>query len=319
MIRAFVFADGSAREVAFETAAAAPRNGGLVWIHLDGRDPAAADWLRTQADIPHVACEALLAHETRPRAALFGAAVVINLRGLGKTPDDDPDALVSTRFWADQGRVISLSFRSPLAIEPVIDRFLAGHVTDPGDLLASFAEITSERLDPEIASLGDAMDDCEVIVDTGRILATRRRVTAIRSQAISYRRFIAPQRQALERLAGADLDWLDEDDRIHLREAADRAARMTEELEAIRERAALIHEELTDRRAELIDARGLILSIAALIFLPVTFVTGLLGMNVAGIPFAQEPWAFWGVVAFCVLIGAAVLALFVKVRWLRGR
>jgi zinc transporter len=94
---------------------------------------------------------------------------------------------------------------------------------------------------------------------------------------------------------------------------------MTEELEAIRERAALIHEELTDRRAELIDSRSLLISIAALIFLPVTFVTGLLGMNVAGIPFAQEPWAFWGVVACCVLIAILVLAWFVRARWIRGK
>ena len=94
---------------------------------------------------------------------------------------------------------------------------------------------------------------------------------------------------------------------------------MTEELEAIRERAALIHEELTDRRAELIDSRSLLISIAALIFLPVTFVTGLLGMNVAGIPFSQEPWAFWGVVGFCVLIAALVLGWFVRASWIRGR
>ncbi len=319
MNRAFVFDRGVGQEVPLANAAAAHLKAGLVWIHLDGRDAAAVDWLRQQDDIPHVAKEALLAHETRPRTALFAQGGVVNLRGLGTTPDDDPDILVSTRFWVDQGRVISLSFRTAQAIALLSDRFCAGLLHDPGDLMAAFAEITSELLDPYVATLGDAMDDCEVILDSSNILSTRRRVTDIRSQAISYRRFLAPQRQALERLASVELDWLDEDDRIHLREAADRAARMTEELEAIRERAALIHEELTDRRAELIDSRALLVSIAALIFLPVTFVTGLLGMNVAGIPFAHEPWAFWGVVAFCGGIGLVVLALFVKVKWLRGR
>lgn len=274
-MRAFVYRDGTARELSFAEAIKIPRDGGLIWLHFDGRNADAVAWLRAQADIPPVAREAVLAHETRPRADVFGAGAVINLRGLGTTPDDDPDVLVSTRFWADKGRVISFGFRTALALEDVVQRFLAGTVQDPGDLLANFAQITSERLDPQVAGLGDAMDDCEVRVDSGSILATRHKVTDIRSQAISYRRFIAPQRQALERLAGAALDWLDEDDRLHLREAADRAARMTEELEAIRERAALIHEELTDRRAELIDTRSLIIAIAALIFLPVTFVTGL--------------------------------------------
>src|SRR3546814_10358691 len=81
---------------------------------------------------------------------------------------------------------------------------------------------------------------------------------------------------------------------------------MAEELEAVRERAALAHEELTDLRGEQLDRRSLIVSIVALIFLPVTFITGLLGMNVQGIPFAHQPWAFWGVFAFCVLIALAV-------------
>ena len=45
--------------------------------------------------------------------------------------------------------------------------------------------------------------------------------------------------------------------------------------------------------------------------------SGLLGMNVEGIPFAREPWAFWGVVAFCVLTGGAMGAWFNWSRWLQ--
>jgi zinc transporter len=55
----------------------------------------------------------------------------------------------------------------------------------------------------------------------------------------------------------------------------------------------------------------------ALIFLPLTFITGLLGMNVEGIPYADKPWAFWGVVGVCVLIALAVLAYFARIHWLR--
>jgi zinc transporter len=58
--------------------------------------------------------------------------------------------------------------------------------------------------------------------------------------------------------------------------------------------------------------------VVAFIFLPLTFITGLLGMNVEGIPYAKEPWAFWGVIAFCVLVGIAVGIYFTWRRWLRG-
>jgi hypothetical protein len=85
---------------------------------------------------------------------------------------------------------------------------------------------------------------------------------------------------------------------------------MTEELEAVRERAALLHEQITDLRGEQMEARGLLISVVAFIFLPLTFITGLLGMNVEGIPYAQEPWAFWGVVGVCVAIAPHHLGYF---------
>jgi zinc transporter len=125
-------------------------------------------------------------------------------------------------------------------------------------------------------------------------LAVRQTIAKTRSRAIGYRWFMSPQRTALERLAGSDVDWLEPDDRLHLGEAADRGARMVDELEAIRERSALLHEQLTDLHAELVDTRGLVISVVALVLLPLTFLTGLLGMNVSGIPFAREPWACGG-------------------------
>ena len=78
-----------------------------------------------------------------------------------------------------------------------------------------------------------------------------------------------------------------------------------------------MHEQITDLRAEMIDTRALLISIVALIFLPLTFLTGLLGMNVNGIPFAHEPWAFAGVVGVCVAISAAITGWFLRQHWFR--
>ena len=58
--------------------------------------------------------------------------------------------------------------------------------------------------------------------------------------------------------------------------------------------------------------------LVAMVFLPLTFITGLLGMNVAGIPFAHEQWAFWGVVTVCGLLGLAVAGLSPSERRVRG-
>jgi zinc transporter len=168
-----------------------------------------------------------------------------------------------------------------------------------------------------VAELGDLLDDCESDLESRNMYHLRGSIARIRAEAIAFRRFVAPDRDALAQLAQLDFDWLAEDDRLHIREAADRFARMAEELEAVRERAALLHEQLTDLRAEEIDQRSLLISIVAFIFLPLTFITGLLGMNVKGIPYADEPWAFWGVCGLCVAIGVLVLAWFAGRHWLR--
>lgn len=287
----------------------------LLWLHVDGRDGSGLAGVKDDETIPPTARSALFAHETRPRCAVMDGGALINLRGLGSTPEDDPDPLVSIRIWAEKGRVVTVSFRNIAAYEPVVARFMRGEILDPGDLIDAFADEITDSLDPDVASLGDRLDDIEGALDSLTPMGLRRQVAEIRSQAISYRRFIAPQRQALERLSLTDLPWLDPDDHIHLREAADRCARMAEELEAVRERAALAHEELTDLRAEQLDRRSLLISIVAMIFLPVTFVTGLLGMNVQGIPYAEKPWAFWGVAGFCFLIAAGVGLWFRTTRW----
>ncbi len=315
-MRVFTIIDAKPFEMPFDEGAAQFGTAALVWIVLDGRDPAVEAWIDAQQDIPLIARSALLASETRPRSNVIGHGALINFRGLGKTPDDDPDALVSLRFWAETGRVILVTFRSPTALDVVADRFLSGKIHDPGDLLSAFADAITDGLDPDVANLGDALDDCELKVEFANIHPTRREVTRVRARAIAFRRFVSPQRQALDRLATEPLDWLDEDDRLHLREAADRAARMAEELETVRERAALMHEELTDRRSEQMDARALLISIVALVFLPLTFITGLLGMNVKGIPYAEQSWAFWGVTGMCLFLALLVLGWFVRAHWI---
>jgi len=310
--------DGEPRPRTIDRKGAAVPESGFVWCHLDGRLSEERDWLEAESGLAPGIISALTAVETRPRVEPIGDGALVNLRGLGTTPDEDPDPLVSIRLWAEKGRVISVGFRTLAASDTVRDQMQAGRIHDPGDLIAALAMAITDTLDPVVAAMGDSIDTCEADLDPNRIFAMRRMIARARSDAIQYRRFVAPQRQALERLSALDAGWLEEEDRMHLRDAADRFARMTEELEAVRERAALLHEQLTDLRAEQIDTRTLIISVVALVFLPLTFLTGLLGMNVKGIPYADASWAFWGVVGVCGMLAAAITAYFLRRHWFRN-
>ena len=312
---ALLLEGGAVRRLSLEQAAAW-HGEGFLWIHLEGKDEADLAFLKAQHEIPDVAVGALAASETRPRCDRIDEGAILNLRGPGDVDPDDSDRLVSIRFWICRGRVTSLSRRHLAAIDGVRARMEAGELHDPGDLVAAFARAISKQLDPQVAGLSDTLDDVESKLEEESLYRLRRTITAVRSEAIGFRRFVAPNRDALRTMVDLDFDWLAEDDRLHIIDAADRFARMAEELEAVRERAALLHEQITDLRAEQIDQRSLLIAVVAFFFLPLTFITGLLGMNVQGIPYAQEAWAFWGVVGFCLVVALGVLGWFLWRRWI---
>ncbi len=287
----------------------------LVWVHLASNEEA-RDWLCSHAALENYAIDALTATETRPRCEAFADGALVNLRGRSDEELSGSDVLASLRIWATRGRVFSVSRVHVIALDAVRASVEAGEMRDPGDLIASFATAITQDLDPQVAELGDELDVCEAELSADKVFELRRVVTHVRVTAIGYRRFLSPQRAALEKLASLPGDWLADDDRLHLNAAADRAARMAEELESIRERAAVVHDTLTDLRAEQLDSRGLVIAIVAMIFLPLTFLTGLYGMNVKGLPGAENPWAFDVIIAACVLIAVGTLAYFFRRHWL---
>ena len=89
-----------------------------------------------------------------------------------------------------------------------------------------------------------------------------------------------------------------------------------EDLDSARERAAVTQEELAGRLAEQMNKTMYVLSIVAAIFLPLGLITGLLGINVGGIPGVDSGWAF--TIVCLILIGIAVVQaiVFKKMKWL---
>ena len=307
--------DGQGERV--EVGAALTDPAELIWVHLTTTADQAQCWLKDEAGLDPYVVDALTATETRPRCEAFSHGALVNLRGRTEEETDSSDPLASVRLWAIRGRVFSVGRAHLVATDAVEAAVKNAEVRDPGDLIAAFATAITADLDPVVAELGDSLDDCEEQLSGEHIFDLRRNVSKVRVRAIGYRRFVTPQRTALEKLASLPGDWLEADDRLHLAAAADRAARMAEELEAIRERSAVMHDTLSDLRAEQLDTRSLLISIVALVFLPLTFITGFYGMNVKGLPGADSPHATEWISFVCVAIAVGVLGYFGRRHWFR--
>lgn len=266
---------------------------GILWLHFDYSHAHTQTWFEQYSGLDPLISEALLSEETRPRSHAIGDGLLLALRGINHNPGAAPDDMVSLRIWIDAQRIITTGRRKLLSVEDLYS-FLLNHqgVKTSGEWLVDLCERLVWRMGSTVDSFEDAMAELEENTLSEPQATLRRDLSGLRRQTIALRRYLAPQREALLRLQAEKVSWLDETHRLQLREISDRLIRHIEDIDAVRERAAVTHEELLSHASEKLNQRMYMLAIVAAIFLPLGFVTGLLGINVAGIPGAEDPDAF---------------------------
>ncbi len=290
---------------------------GFLWVHLQRTAEETRTWLFEKSGLPELACDALLAADSRPRTTSFGDGLIVDIRGVNMNPGEDPEDMVSLRIWCDGTRVVSVRRRRLMAVEDVRESIRRNHAPKtPSGLLMLLADGLTLRMGNVIAGLDERIDDLEERVVVAQSHELRLALGAIRREAIMLRRFIGPNREAIQRLVNDPADWMDQGDRLRMREVADKITRYVEELDSARERAAVVQDELASRLAERLNNNTYVLSVIAAIFLPLGLLTGLLGINVGGMPGADWDPAFWIVSAVLVVLGVIEYVLLRKLRWI---
>ncbi len=288
-----------------------------IWVHLDRREEESVVWLRTESGLDPIVVEALLAEETRPRAVVHGDGMLVMLRGVNLNPGADPEDMISVRVWIDRRRMISVRARRLLAVEDMCSKLDAGKgALSTPDLLVDLAAGLIDRVAPVINQLEETADEIEEWLIAGGDRQPQQSLSNLRRQAISLRRYLAPQREALNGLQHDDSPWLHSRHKNRLREINDRGVRYLEDLDAVRERAAVIHDELATRTAEQMNKTMYVLTVVAAIMLPLGLITGLLGINVGGIPGGDSPYAFLIVCLLLLAIATLQGLIFRRLKWI---
>lgn len=288
----------------------------VAWLHLDSNRPAAREWLRENAGyLDQLMLDALLAEETRPRVAEYGQGLLIILRGVNLNENEEPEDMISIRLWIDAHRIISIRRRKLKAVQDIRSRLEQGSgPKNSAEFLVLLATRLFQRMEPVLMELDQRTDDIEERIMERPDAGCRHEIVDIRKKAIMLRRYIAPQKDVISFLRTCDLSWLENIHRRQLQENLDRLTRYVEDLDAIRERAQIVKDELGNALADRMNKNMYLLSIVAAVFLPLGFVTGLLGINVGGIPGAENHTAFWIVCAICA---GFIILLTLIFRWLK--
>ena len=290
---------------------------GVLWMHLNYSFPNVQEWLAGKSGLETVISEALTEEDSRPRCTPFHEGLLLGLRGVNLNPGADPEDMVGVRIWFERDRIISTRRRKVLSIADIQTAIEQGNGPESlSDFLVQATGRMMERMQHVIDDLDDSVADVEDQVLTSENHLLRSQLAGLRRQAISLRRYLSPQREALSRLMTERIAWLDESDRIRLREDYDQLIRHIEDLDEARDRAAVTQEQLVNSLAEQMNNKMYILSIVAAIFLPLGFLTGLLGINVGGIPGADSKLGFTLFILVLAVVVVFQIWFFKKKKWL---
>lgn len=290
---------------------------GYQWIRVLHATPGETPGVFADINLPEIVVDALLAPETQPRFSKLAGGILLVLRGANTQSRADPHDMVSVRLWVEPKRIISVQRRHALAIEELVECCEHGEAPPTiSGFLSTLIDSLSAKVETMVMNLVEQLDDLEEesLLEGGAAAHTR--LSDIRRQLIVVRRYVAPQRSALERVSLSDSPFLTDADRMHIREVSDQTVRLVDELDAARERATVINDAWVAWRAEEMNRNMLVLSIVAAVFLPLGFLTGLLGVNVGGIPGTGSPFAFWIVCGMSVALAAGLFLLFKRLRWI---
>lgn len=283
------------------------------WLHLNYAQENSAEWLQKTPLLPDTVRDALAGESMRPRVSRLADGFMIILRSINFNSDARPDELVAVRIFINDHLIVSTRKRKVAAVEDVWADLQKGDGPDnAGDWLIEFCDSLTDHISGFIEQLHDKIIDME----DGLIEGTapqRGEMALLRKQLIVMRRYMAPQRDVLARIASEKFPWMGDSERRLMQDISDRLGRGLEDLDAGIARTAVLTDEINALLAESMNRRTYIMSLLAMVFLPATFLTGLFGVNLGGIPGGQWPYGF---TVFCIIL--VVIAIGVT-WWLKDR
>jgi zinc transporter len=309
---------GSALEIAPEQITSLENNNDILWLHLDINQDQTRPWLEEHcAHIDPLVIDALLADETRPRITELNNGVLIILRGINLNDDSEPEDMVSIRFWIEGNKVISTRLRKLKSVHHVRDTLSKG--TGPKTAAEIFTKIATQlfkRMEPFILNLDERIDNIEEAILENANISLRQEIIDIRKTTITLRRYIIPQKEIMSTMRMAEFSWIDTKQKREINENYNQITRLIEELDVVKEHAQIVKDELSNILADKMNKNTYVLSIVAAIFLPLGFITGLLGVNIGGMPGVENEQAFWLLCLACIIFTAILGALFKIYKWL---
>ncbi len=307
----FVFRDGCGQLVHDETLHEALEQGAdWVWLHLGLSDHRARRFLNDFPELPEAGRVFLLGGEDRIQIALAPDHAAGVLPDLEKDFEDQSLEPGRVAFWLND-RMLFTTRRKPVrAAQRLHDAVANGlKLENPAAALAKLQGSYVEIVETRLIQLNAELDKIEDKILADRSGLDRLPLGPLRHELSRHRREFTGLRSAIHR-AGFGRLTSETPLAAHMATMQQDAEDFERDASALQDRARLLYEEVNTRIAATTNRSLSALTVISTLLLPPTFIAGAFGMNVGGIPWAQDAEGFWLVLGFClVLIGISYAVL----------
>jgi zinc transporter len=281
------------------------------WIDFEVEDDEGRQWLTSQSGLDDEIVGRLLDPASATYWRRFGQGFHFNVCAAVPTRDASAVAIVDFGIWLEPGRIITVR-RSPV---PVLDRAATACSTETGpssawDLLIFALSEELSRMEQNLHDLNTTIDQLEDEILTGEDESPIQRIAELHKRLVYARRFRLPLANMTSFISSQGRSVIDGALRDELEGIVSAVAQHQEMLSLSIDRTSSLQGQIRDQLADSMNSATYRFTWVATVFLPLSFLTGLLGINVAGIPGDHDPLAFW-VVCGALCLVAAIWGVFV--------
>ena len=284
-----------------------------VWLHLNLSNTQVQRWLEKTTLVPERVVDLINEGENLSRIEriekLDDCLLMVMNDFHQEFGEDESDASLGT-LWAIITPRLMISLRNnPLRTTDKLRYDLRNGQLNPISAIELFHELLdlrAEQLRSLLVHLSANMDDLEENLLKGREFPEHESIGRIRIQCSRLRRHFSPELIALHRLLKRLPYWFTDEDKTRLQDDVDLLTYLVQEINGLYDRAKVLQDEQAAHVAEF-NAKNLqVLSVMTVIFLPMTLITGIMGMNMEDLPGLKG--SFYEVMVLMAIAGAAVFA-----------
>jgi zinc transporter len=283
-------------------------HGGFLWLHFNLADASAERWIQANLSPPSEFFEALHAGSRSTRIEQAQDSLIAVVNDVAYEFSFDPSEIKTLWLAVDPRVAISARVHPLRSIDRLRQAVKDGYRFD--STVALLNHLLNDQGDVLVRIVREAtlrVDDVEDSLLQGRLVHKRAELGKLRRLLVRLQRLLAPEPGALFRLLRDPPPWVSEHDLDELRQATEEFSLVLRDLAALQERIKLLQEEMAAQVGEQTNRSVFTLTVVTVLALPINIIAGLLGMNVGGIPLADNKHGFLVValivVSFTVVAG----------------